>query len=99
MPWTTEITIKNNTNSRFKCKIKKGQVFENKKVGTGFQNVVAAREYFFEIAPHSKETFQIEVWCLNERLRPPSGHLNLTNYMVNKNFLDQKELWKNMNLK
>ena len=99
MPWITDITVKNNTGTNFRCKIKKGQIFENKKVGTGLQNVAAARDYVFDVPPNSTSVVQIEVLCINQKLRPPSGFLNLTNYMVAKDFQSQQDLWNIMNAK
>jgi len=97
MSWTTEITIKNTSNSRVRCKVKKGQVFENKKMGTGYQNVAAAKDYIFDLPPYSTQIVQIEVLCLNKRLGPPHGFLNITNYTVNKDFQSQQDLWSIMN--
>jgi hypothetical protein len=97
MSWTTEITIKNTSNSRLKCKVKKGQVFENKKIGTGLQNVAAAKDYVFDLFPNSTQTVQIEVLCINQSLSPPYGPLNITNFAVNKGFHSQQHLWSIMN--
>lgn len=99
MAWTTEITIKNNTSLKYSCKIKKGQVFENKRVGTGFQNVAAAKDYVLDLQPNTTGVFQIEVLCINQNLKSPHGNLNLTNYMVSTNFQSQHDLWQSMNIK
>lgn len=96
MAWTTEITLKNNLNRSYKCKIPKGQVFENKKVGTGIQNVAAAKEYIFDLPPNSTGVFTIEVLCINEHLGSPKGNYNATFFKVNRNFNDQNELWSIM---
>jgi hypothetical protein len=97
MAWTTEITIKNVSNSNLKCKVKKGQIFENKKIGTGLQNVAAAKDYVFELPPNSIQVVQIEVLCINQKLSSPHGFLNITNFIVNQDFHSQEDLWSIMN--
>jgi len=97
MAWTTEITIKNTSSSKLRCKVKKGQVFENKRIGTGLQNVAAAKDYVFELQPNSTQVVQIEVLCINQRLKSPHGLLNVTSYMVNEDFHSQQDLWSIMN--
>jgi len=99
MSWTTDITVKNKTGATFRFKIRKGQIFENKQVGTGLQNVAAARDYVFDLPAGSTGVFQIEVLCINQKLSPPRGALNLTNFMVGKNFQSQQDLWNIMNSK
>lgn len=96
MSWTTEITVQNNTPKKYLCKIKKGQVFENKRIGTGLQNVASLHDYSFEVMPNATGVFTIEVLCLNQRLSSPNGQLNVTNYSVNKNFISQSDLWSIM---
>lgn len=97
MAWTTEITIKNTSNSKLRCKVKKGQIFENKKIGTGLQNVAAVQDYVFDLPPHSTQVVQIDVLCINQRLRSPQGFLNITNFAVAKDFYSQDDLWSVMN--
>jgi len=97
MAWNTEITIQNTSDSRLRCKVKKGQVFENKKIGTGLQNVAAAKDYIFDLPPNSTQVVQIEVFCINQKLMPPEGLLNITNFTVDKNFYSQQNLWSIMN--
>ena len=97
MSWTAEIVVNNTTPYKCPFKIKKGQIFENKKMGTGLQNVAAIRDYFFEIPANTKQAVSIEVLCINQHLRPPSGQLNLTNLQVTGNFLNQNDLWELMN--
>lgn len=97
MSWTVEISIKNTSSSKLPCRIKKGQVFENKKVGTGFQNVAAVKDYIFDIPPNTTHKVHIEVLCINQRLAAPQGFLNVTSFAVSKNFSSQDELWNIMN--
>lgn len=99
MAWTAQITIQNKSNTRFRYKVKKGQVFENKKIGTGLQNVAAIKDYIFEIQPNSTETVSVEVLCINQKLKSPSGSYNLTNFMIHKDFQTQEDLWSIMNSK
>lgn len=99
MSWTVEISVKNTTSYKFPFQIKKGQIFENKQIGTGYQNVAAVQDYNFEIAANSKQTVTIEVLCINQHLKPPSGNLNLTGFQISSAFLSQQELWDLMNNK
>jgi hypothetical protein len=96
MSWKAEISLKNNIGKSVKCIIPKGQVFENKKVGTGYQNVAAAQEYVIEINPYSEITIEIDVLCINKNLLPPEGDYNLAFFKVSKNFTNQDDLWKIM---
>jgi len=96
MGWTTEITLKNKTNRDFECKIPKGQVFENKQIGSGKQNVAAAREYVFNVPANLTISVEIEVLCINEHLSSPSGSYNVTYFKVDKDFNNQRELWSIM---
>ena len=96
MPWTTEITLKNNLNTNFRYKIPKGQVFENKQIATGIQNVASANDYIFEIPANSTITVEIEVLCINQNLSSPNGNYNLTYFKINKPFQNQQELWSFM---
>jgi len=96
MSWTTEITINNKTSQNCTCRIKKGQIFENKKIGTGLQNVAAARDYTVEIPPNSIISVNIEVLCINQQLASPKGSLNATNYFIGRDFSDQASLWSIM---
>lgn len=74
------------------------QVFENKQIGTGFQNVAAIQDYNFEIPSNTKQTVTIEVLCINQKQKPPFGSLNLTNLQVAGNFTDQQSLWNLMDI-
>jgi hypothetical protein len=53
MPWKIGMTLKNPLDRDFNCTIRKGQVFENEKIGTGYQNVAAAKDYSFLIPANS----------------------------------------------
>jgi len=93
MSWTIEIKLKNNLSKDFEIKVPKGQIFENKKIGTGLQNVASAHDYVFKIPANSSITVDIEVYCINQHLSPPLGNYNVTFFKIDKNFNDQNELW------
>ena len=96
MSWTAEIILANKTGAEVKVQVRKGQVFSNKKVGTGYQNVAASRDYTFSLPPYTKQMETIEVLCINEKLKPPTGFLNVSPYRINKDFLSQQDLWEIM---
>jgi hypothetical protein len=93
MSWTIEIKLKNNLDKEFAIKIPKGQIFENKKIGTGLQNVASAHDYIFRIPAKSTLTVDIEVLCINQHLSPPSGSYNVTLFKIDNNFTNQYDLW------
>ena len=98
MPWKIEISLKNNSDSDLKVKIPKGQIFENKKIGSGIQNVASVRDYQLIIPAKSRITVEIEVYCINRHLSPPTGQLgNLTIYKISQDFNDQQNLWNILN--
>jgi len=98
MAWKTEIKLKNNTPDDLLFTIPKGQLFENKKIGSGIQNVAAAREYKLIVPGHSRIIVEIEVLCINQSLSPPSGMSgNIAVFKINKDFGNQNDLWANMN--
>lgn len=93
MSWTIEIKLKNNLNKDFVIKVPKGQIFENKKIGTGLQNVAAGKDYVFKVPAQSSITVDIEVYCINQHLSSPNGNYNVTFFKIDQNFKDQQELW------
>jgi hypothetical protein len=97
MSWTIAIGVNNTSPYKYPFKIEKGQIFENKQIGTGFQNVAAISDYTFEIPANTRQTVEIEVLCINQQLKPPSGMLNLTNLQVVGTFTNQRNLWDLMN--
>lgn len=68
MSWKTEVSLKNNTADDVLCVIPQGQVFENKKIGTGIQNMAAAREYRLIIPANSRITSATSCWERPRRL-------------------------------
>jgi len=97
MSWTAEIVLLNKTSVSVMVRVRKGQIFSNKKIGTGYQNVAAIKDYTFTLPPYASAAENIEVLCINPKLKPPTGFLNLTPYMINKDFLTQQDLWAIMN--
>jgi hypothetical protein len=99
MSWRTEISLKNNTNDDQLFVIPKGQVFENKKINTGLQNVAAAREYRLIIPANSRLVVEVQVYCVNEKLSSPHGFIgNITVFKIDKPFKTQDELWGIMSI-
>ena len=97
MSWNTEITLKNNSEKDVLCVIPQGQIFENKRVGTGIQNVAASREYKLIVPAKSKMTVEIEVLCINRTFSSPNGQPgNITIFRINQPFSNQNELWEIM---
>lgn len=94
MSWQTQISLKNNSNHDVLCVIPKGQVFENKEVGSGIQNVAAGREYRLILPAKSKLKVEIEVYCVNRSFSSPSGRPgNVTVFQIDQPFSSQEELW------
>jgi hypothetical protein len=94
MAWKTEISIRNNKPEDVLCVIPKGQIFENKKVGTSVQNVAAAREYRLIIPASSKIVVEIDVFCINRTFAAPKGLPGAVSiYQINLPFGSQQQLW------
>lgn len=94
MSWKTVIALKNNTDNDVLCVIPPGQVFENKKSGSGIQNMAATREYKLVIPAQSRLTVEIDVCCMNRKLSPPSGVPgNVTIFKIDRPYSTQNELW------
>lgn len=97
MSWKTEISLRNNKPEDVVCVIPKGQIFENKKVGTSIQNVAAAREYRLIIPGDSRLTVAIEVLCINQSFSPPRGQPgSVSIFKVPDSFSSQQDLWGNL---
>lgn len=95
MPWKTDISLRNNKAEDVICVIPKGQIFENKKVGTSVQNVAAAREYRLIIPASSRLVVEIDVLCINRSFSPPRGLPgSISVYKVADTFIDQQTLWE-----
>jgi len=97
MSWNTEISLKNNSEKDVLCIIPKGQVFENKTVGSRIQSVVSSREYKLIIPKNSKLTVEIEVLCINQTFKSPICKPgNVTIFRIDQPFSSQTELWEIM---
>jgi hypothetical protein len=88
------LTLRNDTEDDVMCVVPKGQVFENKTVGTGRQNLAAARDYRLVIPARSRVTLELEALCLNRTMSPPSGTPGrMTIFRVAEPFQSQQDLW------
>lgn len=97
MSWKTEISLRNNKPDDVLCVIPKGQVFENKKIGTSIQNVAAVREYRLIIPASSRLVVEIDVLCINRSFSPPQGQPgNVSIYKLFDDFADQNDLWNKL---
>jgi hypothetical protein len=97
MSWQTEISMKNNSDDDVMCVIPKGQVFENKNVGSQVQNVAASREYRLIVPGKSRIRVEIEVYCINRAFSSPRGGPgNVTIFRIDRPFATQDELWRIM---
>lgn len=98
MTFKTSISLQNNTPEDVICVVPKGQIFENKKIGIGTQNVASAREYKLIIPGNSKISVDIDVLCINQHLSSPNGQKgNVTIFKIDKDFEDQNDLWRILN--
>jgi hypothetical protein len=94
MAWKTEISLRNNSESDIICVIPKGQVFENKRIGTKIQSVASSREYRLVIPAGSRIRAEIDVYCMNRSLSEPQGDLgNVTVFRIDEDFENQEQLW------
>ena len=98
MPYPVEIKLKNNQSFDTLCVIPQGHVFENKKIGTGRQNVAACKRYEILIPAGSSISVTIDTYCLNQSLAHPRGLGNVTIFKVNKPFSTQSDLWSLMQI-
>lgn len=95
MSWKADISLRNKTAEDVFCVIPKGQIFENKQVGTSVQNVAADRDYRLIIPASSQLIVEIDVLCINRSFSPPCGLAgSISIYKVADDFKDQHELWK-----
>lgn len=96
MSFKIEISLGNNSPDDVLCVIPQGHIFENKEVGTGHQNVAAAREYRLILPAGSKLSVDIDALCINQSYSPPSGVGNVSVFKIDQPFASQDELWKIM---
>lgn len=91
------IELKNETNEKKQVVIPKGQVFENKNIGSGFQNIVNAEGSAQILEPQQQVRIRLPGHCLNRKLTPPVGQeANVTPLKVNFEFDDQNTVWDNV---
>ncbi len=95
MCFKVTVTLRNDEAEDVVCVIPRGQVFENKKVGTGLQNLAVARDYRLVIPAGCRITAELQAFCVNQSLRPPGGALgNITVFKIDAPFEDQDDLWR-----
>ena len=89
------LEIGNVTDKPISIRLPKGQVFENKVPGSGFQNLVLADHIELTLAPRERRSISVPGHCLNVSLKRPSGQAgNITPLAVDFEFDTQRALWK-----
>lgn len=97
MSYKVKINLRNDSAEDIFCKIPKGQVFENKQVGTGFQNLAVVRDYSLIIPSGTRISAELDAFCVNRSLSSPrGGNGNITFFKIDKPFNNQDELWQMM---
>jgi hypothetical protein len=93
-PHEVLLKLTNTSDARIETSVPKGQVFENKVAGTGFQNLVAAGDHLIHLNPGESKYFYLAGYCLNANLKSPSGQDgNMTPISVKFDFNSQNEVW------
>lgn len=91
------ITLRNDTDDDVMCIVPKGQVFENKSVGTPRQNLAAARDYRVIIPGRSRLTLELDALCTNQTMSGPNGSPGRTTvFRIAGSFDTQQDLWNIM---
>jgi len=91
------LTLRNDTDEDVMCFVPKGQVFENKTVGTQRQNLAAARDYRVIIPGRSRLTLELDALCTNRTMSGPNGSPGRTTvFRVAGAFDSQEDLWNIM---
>jgi hypothetical protein len=97
MSYKVTVNLRNDSLEDILCVIPKGQIFENKKVGTGFQNLAVTRDYRLIIPSGSRISAELDAFCVNRSLSSPKGGTgNVSIFKIDKPFSDQDELWRMM---
>jgi len=97
MSYKVTINLRNDSTEDILCVIPKGQVFENKQVGTGYQNLAVVRDYRLIIPSGSRISAELDAFCVNRSLSSPSGGKgNITIFQIDKPFNSQQDLWQLM---
>jgi hypothetical protein len=91
------LTLRNDTDEDVMCFVPKGQVFENKNVGTQRQNLAAARDYRVIIPGRSRLTLELDALCTNRTMGGPNGSPRRTTvFRIAGAFESQEDLWNIM---
>ena len=91
------LTLRNDTDEDVMCFVPKGQVFENRNVGTQRQNLAAARDYRVIIPGRSRMTLELDALCTNRTMSSPNGSPGRTTvFRIAGTFESQQDLWNIM---
>jgi hypothetical protein len=91
------LTLRNDTENDVMCFVPKGQVFENKNVGTERQNLAAARDYRVIVPARARLTLELEALCANRTMSGPNGSPGRTTiFRIAEPFESQQDLWNIM---
>ena len=91
------LTLRNETESDVMRFVPKGQVFENKNVGTERQNLAAARDYRLIVPAQSRLTLELDALCTNQTMSGPNGSPGRTTiFRIAEPFESQQDLWNIM---
>jgi len=89
------LELRNLTDREVHLRIPRGQVFENTKPKSGFQNLVVPEESQVEMPPHGWRRVTLPGLCLNHGLRAPVGQPGyIAPLQVLFEFTDQGSLWE-----
>jgi len=91
------VSLRNDTDKDVLCLVPKGQVFENKNVGSERQNLAAARDYRVIVPAQSRLTLEVDALCTNRTMGGPNGSSGRTTiFQITGLFETQEDLWRIM---
>lgn len=94
MSYKVTVKMRNDSEVDVACIIPHGQVFENKTIGSGKQNLAAAREYRLIIPAKSRIIAELDAFCVNRSFSSPSGTPgNITIFKIDKALSSQDDVW------
>ncbi|HWM90466.1 MAG TPA: hypothetical protein VN493_06830 [Thermoanaerobaculia bacterium] len=93
--YAARLEIVNNTGTKLKLEIPKGQVFENAVRHLPVQNLAVAEATVVTCGPHEFQRVDIPAYCLNEKLKNPRGSDGrIAPLKIRFSFTDQESLWR-----
>jgi hypothetical protein len=93
--YAARLEIVNNTSTKLKLDIPKGQVFENAVRHLPVQNLAVAEAMVVTCGPHKSQRVDIPAYCLNEKLKNPRGSDGrIAPLKIRFSFTDQENLWR-----